>query len=324
MAPIDAATLQSALDAVVVIEAGEAYCAGAGVLGPDGRAWIVTAYHCVADGRRPHLRWRDGSTAIGRVVARAPADDLALIDVDASHPTLALRADPVVQGQEVYGLGHPFGLLAGGALTGLLEWSVTRGIVSAAGPRAVQTDAALNPGNSGGPLIDADGRLVGVVSRKLKADNLAFVSTTAEVGALMQDAAGPSFGGAYGAGLVLDADRVTWGGAGLWCSVRDRLVVEAAAGLAPVEDWAVRGSASVYARARAGHGAVTATVDVGGGLEGSAAEAPTLPLAGGALDARLGARAGFNGVQLGVWYHPADAHVSVTVQLAWPGRLGVY
>ena len=42
------------------------------------------------------------------------------------------------------------------------------------------------------------------------------------------------------------------------------------------------------------------------------------------MTAGLALEQAFNGVQLGAWYHPADPHVSVTVQLAWPGRLGVY
>lgn len=328
MAPIDPAVLQSALDAVVVIEAGEAYCAGAGVRSPAGGSYVVTAYHCVADGRAPHLRWRDGSLGRGRVVVRAPADDLALVAVEGGHPALELRGGELAQGQDVYGLGHPFGLLAAGALSGLLEWSVTHGIVSAVGGRAVQTDAALNPGNSGGPLVDGDGRLVGVVSRKLKADNLAFVSTTAAVERVLADAdaqrGGPALGGSYGAGLVLDADRVSWGGGGVWLAVRDRVVVEAAAGLSPTQGWGVRGSGGAMLRARLGHGALTATVDAGALLDVDASEAPVLPWASGTLGARVGARAGFNGVQLGAWYHPEDAHVSVTLGLSWPGRLGVY
>ena len=67
-------------------------------------------------------------------------------------------------GSDVYVIGHPVGL----------GWTVTRGVVSAtrkageAGPTPlIQTDAAISPGNSGGPLLDRDGRLLGVVSSKL-------------------------------------------------------------------------------------------------------------------------------------------------------------
>src|SRR5690606_41030982 len=48
------------------------------------------------------------------------------------------------------------------------RWSVTRGVVSGVGPRAVQFDAPVNPGNSGGPVVDDEGRLVAVVSRKAR------------------------------------------------------------------------------------------------------------------------------------------------------------
>ena len=341
----DPAVLQQALDAVVVVETGAAYCAGAGVRSAAGAAYVVTAYHCVADGGRPYLRWRDGTIRRGRVVARAPADDLALIDVDdvggatglGTSPvfsTLTLHEGPLLQGTEVWGLGHPFGLLSGGRLAGLLEWSVTHGVVSAAGGYAVQTDAALNPGNSGGPLVDSTGGLIGVVSRKLRADNLAFVSTTEAVRSLLLgvDASeatgagtvGPAMGGSYGLGLMLHADQVTWGGGYAWVSIRDRLVLDASLGLTPAESWGMQGDVNAMVRQRLGHGALTATFDLGGQLGWDSGEAADGAWFGGAVQPRVGARVGFNSVLLGIWYHPGDPHLSLTLQVAWPGKIGVF
>ena len=51
-----------------------------------------------------------------------------------------------------------------------------QGIVGAVGPWVLQTDAGLNPGNSGGPLVDTQGRIVGIVSRKLAGEDLAFAA----------------------------------------------------------------------------------------------------------------------------------------------------
>jgi hypothetical protein len=338
----DPAMLQQALDAVVVVETGEAYCSGAGVRSAAGALYILTAYHCVADGGRPYLRWRDGTTRRGRVVARAPADDLALIDVDGaggatgagSSPvfsTLTLQEGPLVQGAQVWGLGHPFGLLSGGRLSGLLEWSVTHGVVSAAGGYAVQTDAALNPGNSGGPLIDEAGALIGVVSRKLRADNLAFVSTTEAVRNLLlaADAAGgsktgPTIGGSYGLGLMLDADQTTWGGGYASVSIRDRLVLDASIGVAPSDNWALHGDVNAMLRQRLGHGALTATFDLGGQLGWDSGDAADGAWFGGAVQPKVGTRVGFNSVLLGLWYHPGDPHLSLTLQVAWPGKIGVF
>ncbi len=363
----DPSTLQRALDAVVVVETGEAYCAGAGIVaaeateadraatGPYAAAYvaqfkrelIVTAYHCVAGGGRPHLRWRDGKTGVGRVIARSPDDDLALIEVvekvgfEGDYPTLSLRTEAVAQGEEVWGLGHPFGLEAGGKMSGLLEWSVTHGVVSGVGGHLVQTDAALNPGNSGGPLIDGDGGLVGVVSRKLRADNLAFVSPTANVEALVgrvnamraameclppyamdrdgvavlvvpepcgnqsgPHPVGPRLGGTVDSGLVLSADETTWGGADLSLAVRDRLVVDGAIGLAPGQAWAAHGILDVTFRQRLGWGGLTGTAEIGPALTLDGSGAPTGAWASGVLDPAIVARIGFNQLTFGVWYHP--------------------
>lgn len=343
----DPAVLQEALDAVVVIETGDAYCAGAGVRSAHG-AYIVTAYHCVANGGRPHLRWRDGRLATGRVVARAPRDDLALIAVaETEWPTLQLRSDTAVQGEEAWGLGHPFGLLASGRLAGLLEWSVSHGVVSAAGGHLVQTDAALNPGNSGGPLVDANGLLLGVVSRKLRADNLAFVSTAANVEALLAEvdaerweggaepappaerarppqSVGPALGGSYGVGLYLAAERRTWLGGEAWIDVRDRVVVTGALGVAPAEDWSAHASVDLTLRQRIGRGALTAVMDVGPQLCWSGAPDPDGAWLDGALDPALGGRIGFNHLSLGAWWHPIDPRVTVTLGLEWPGKIGVF
>lgn len=341
--------LQEALDAVVVIETGDAYCAGAGVRSAHG-AYIVTAYHCVANGGRPHVRWRDGTLATGRVVARSPRDDLALIAVaDTGWRTLTLRPDTAVQGEEAWGLGHPFGLLASGKLAGLLEWSVSHGVVSAAGGHLVQTDAALNPGNSGGPLVDANGLLLGVVSRKLRADNLAFVSTAANVQALLaevdaeqgtpvagepapgarggaaaQSAVGPALGGSYGVGLYLAAERRTWLGGEAWIDVRDRMVVTGALGVAPAEDWSAHASMDLTLRQRIGRGALTAVLDVGPQLCWSGAADADGAWVDGALDPALGGRIGFNHLSLGAWWHPIDPRVTVTLGLEWPGKIGVF
>ncbi|MSP56243.1 MAG: trypsin-like serine protease [Myxococcales bacterium] len=339
----DPAALQRALDAVVVVQTGSSYCAGAGV-GAGPSAYIVTAYHCVADGGRPHLRWRDGRTGHGKVVARSPRDDLALIHVveeleaDRAFSVLQVREDSPVQGEEVWGLGHPFGLQAGGKLSGLLEWSVTHGVVSAVGTHLVQTDAALNPGNSGGPLIDSEGRLIGVVSRKLRADNLAFVSTAANVTALLAQVgdAGPSLGGSVGAGLVLAAEQSTWAGLEGWFSLRDRVVCTGALGFAPGDEWAAHGSVDVAIRQRIGRGALTGLVEVGPALVWDGSAAPVGSWLDGQVDPALVGRVGFNQLMLGAWWHPLPeagetreqgepvGRVGITVSLAWPGRIGVF
>ncbi len=103
-----------------------------------------------------------GQTLEARLVGTHKPADLALLKVEATHlPTLPLRSDvPVHQGELVFAIGSPEGL----------RNTVTMGVVSSLARQLdsdnpmvyIQTDAALNPGNSGGPLVDIDGNVIGI------------------------------------------------------------------------------------------------------------------------------------------------------------------
>ncbi len=110
------------------------------------------------------------STRAATVVGADADSDLALIKVDPSglglHPLKLVGSSSVQVGDPVYAIGNPYGL----------DETLTKGIVSALGreiaapdgapiKNAIQTDAALNPGNSGGPLLNAQGRVIGVNSQ---------------------------------------------------------------------------------------------------------------------------------------------------------------
>ena len=133
--------------------------------------YIVTNDHVVEDAARVRVVTQDRREWEARVVGRDPNTDLAVLHVDARLPALTLgRSDSVGVGDWVVALGYPLQLGA----------TATAGIVSAKGrnlqvlsgsARAsapiehfIQTDAAINVGNSGGPLVDLDGRVVGVNS----------------------------------------------------------------------------------------------------------------------------------------------------------------
>ena len=129
---------------------------------------ILTAYHVVIDSPTVRVRFFDGSLARGTVTQTLPDRDLAVvtvIDLPAGVEAATL-AGGVQQGDLVLAIGSPFSFAG----------SVSSGIVSAVGrsfiidetgqvlKNMIQFDAAVNPGNSGGPLVDRNGRVVGIVS----------------------------------------------------------------------------------------------------------------------------------------------------------------
>lgn len=159
-----AKTAAALLPSVVQIEAGNAM--GSGFVAADG-GLILTASHVVGRSGTVTLRLSDGSTVPGTVVAVAKSIDTAVIRADqtagANLKPLVLGALANVHvGDMTIAVGSPFGL----------SQTVTTGIVSALGRTVptqvgelhdlIQTDAAINSGNSGGPLADREGRAIGI------------------------------------------------------------------------------------------------------------------------------------------------------------------
>jgi serine protease Do len=144
----------------LVIVRGRRYGAGAGIVW-DANGLILTNSHVV--GRHtPIVVLQDDGEYESRLIARNPDVDLALLSIDATGltPLRAAPASPRV-GEMVFAFGHPWGQ----------RNTVTRGIVSALvtaqnrhGDRLpiVRSDAPLAPGNSGGPLVNARGEVVGI------------------------------------------------------------------------------------------------------------------------------------------------------------------
>ena len=157
---------------VVSISAGknlggsEADQAGAGsgvVIAPDG--YILTNDHVVQNADRLKVRLTDGASLSATVIGKDPATDLAVIRADASYlPCSTLgSSDRLRVGQLVIAVGNPFGF----------QSTVSTGVVSALGralrstqgrliENIIQHTAPLNPGNSGGPLVDSTARVVGI------------------------------------------------------------------------------------------------------------------------------------------------------------------
>ena len=141
--------------------------AGSGfVVDEEGR--IVTNYHVIEGARRIEVTFADGTTVPASVVGVDPINDLAVLQVDASgleiEPVeLGTSADLQV-GQRAIAIGNPFGQFGQSLTTGVV--SALDRTLSGGEDRqitgVIQTDAAINRGNSGGPLLDSEGRVIGV------------------------------------------------------------------------------------------------------------------------------------------------------------------
>lgn len=227
--------IEAWLDSVVLLVTGNAWCTGVVI---DEEGTVATAYHCVANGLRPLVRLRSGEDDrfVGKTIAARAKEDLALVKVPGlagKVRPLAIRDLPVRRGERVYGIGHPYAPAADRtrAMEGVLLWSVTEGIVSAVGPRVVQTDAALNPGNSGGPVVDVDGRIIGIASRKLGGDNIAFLASAEMLQELVDEPKKPLIvGGQWYLGLgfwqAADIESAPAGELFGGLLIRDRLLLQ--------------------------------------------------------------------------------------------------
>jgi len=177
-----------------------------GLAGGAGVAWspgmVITSAH-VAPGREVTLVLPDGTALPGEVLARDRRRDLALIGGPFELPAIE-TADParLRPGALVFAVGHPLGvrqaMSAGGfqALGRLPDGLARRGM----DPRLawVQADIRLAPGNSGGPIADSEGRVIGIAA--MIVGGLALAVPSPEVGAFLLGAGGPEMGDGAGGG----------------------------------------------------------------------------------------------------------------------------
>ena len=154
---------RSANPAVVTIKTNTSTGSGS-IISPDGL--VITNEHVIREAKNGAVKIinSDGKTYNGQVLTIDRKNDLALVRISSSDRFSSLTfadRDGILVGQKVFAIGSPFGL-SGTLTTGILSRVATNG--------DLQTDARLNPGNSGGPLLNSRGEIIGVNKAILSAD----------------------------------------------------------------------------------------------------------------------------------------------------------
>ncbi|HYZ22678.1 MAG TPA: trypsin-like peptidase domain-containing protein [Rhodopila sp.] len=141
----------------------KSYVGSGFIIDPSGL--IVTNYHVVENAVSINITFSDGSVLPGKTMSASRLADLALVKVEADHPLTAAHwgdSDRIAVGDQVFAAGNPFGIglsVSAGIVSGL-----NRDIQNSPYDALIQTDATINHGNSGGPLFDMQGNVIGVNS----------------------------------------------------------------------------------------------------------------------------------------------------------------
>ncbi|WP_415381734.1 S1C family serine protease [Halosimplex sp. TS25] len=170
---------QSTVDSIAQIQVhtgGPNPSSGTGFVYSDGH--VVTNQHVVEGAEAIYLRFSDGGWLDATVEGADVYSDLAVLSVaelpESAQPLALRESDPAV-GTEVVAIGNPFGRFVGSVSSGIVS-GVNRTLPAPNDfsiPDAIQTDAPVNPGNSGGPLVTLDGNVTGVINSG-GGDNIGF------------------------------------------------------------------------------------------------------------------------------------------------------
>jgi putative serine protease PepD len=134
----------------------------------DKEGYVVTNYHVIKDARQVEVTFLDETSVPAKIIGSDPRNDIALLRVEAPPELLTPvelgNSTDLVVGQRTIVIGNPFGQFGGTMTTGVVS-ALNRSIEGQDGRQIsgiIQTDAAINSGNSGGPLLDSSGRVIGI------------------------------------------------------------------------------------------------------------------------------------------------------------------
>lgn len=143
---------------------------GSGVI-LDDNGHIMTNWHVIQDSRKIIVALPDGQVVGGEVLGADRETDIAVVKVTAEGlvPAEFGDSDSLKLGQPILAIGNPLGLAGGSTVTSGVVSALSRSLRMGMGGElhVIQTDAAVNPGNSGGPMVDLNGRVVGIAAAQI-------------------------------------------------------------------------------------------------------------------------------------------------------------
>ncbi|MBQ6500112.1 MAG: trypsin-like peptidase domain-containing protein [Mogibacterium sp.] len=165
--------------------------AGSGVIMTED-GYIATNYHVIQGASKVEVTLHNGESYVARIIGSDPSNDIAVIKIDAKGLTTATVGDSstVDVGDLAVAIGNPLGQLGGTATTGIISALDRTLDVEGTTLTLMQTDAAINGGNSGGGLFNNKGELIGIVESKASAvgvEGLAFALPINNVSPIIND-----------------------------------------------------------------------------------------------------------------------------------------